>query len=66
MGLFGAKKVSLRKICHTYPALVKLGTVMPYLKKTQKRNKSRDTPIEFCWHSFNGNQQLLLYQEIQL
>ena len=40
MGLFGAahgwgegKKVSLLKICHTYPTMMKLGTVIPYLKK---------------------------------
>ena len=24
------------KICHTYPAHMKLGTVIPYLKKTQQ------------------------------
>ena len=41
MGLFGA-------ICHTYPAVVKLGTVIPYLKKIQKIDKSRDTHLEFC------------------
>ena len=27
---------------------MKLGTVIPYLKKIQKM--SRDTPLEFCWH----------------
>ena len=43
MGLFGAahgwgaKKAPLPKICHTYPAIMKLGTVIPYLKKTQKK-----------------------------
>ena len=44
----GGKKVSLSKICHTYPALMKLGTVIPYLKKIQKRHKSRDIPLHFC------------------
>ena len=31
------KKTSpLSKICHTYPTMVKLGTVIPYVKKIQK------------------------------
>ena len=30
------KKVSLPKICHTYPTLTKLGTAIPYLKKIPK------------------------------
>ena len=29
---------------------VKLGTVIPYLRKIQKLYKSRDTSLEFCWH----------------
>ena len=43
MGLFGAthgwgqaKNAPIPKICHTYPTMMKLGTVIPYLKKTQK------------------------------
>ena len=36
------------KICLTYPTIMKLGTVVPYLKKIQKIYKSRDTPLEFC------------------
>ena len=41
MGLFGAAHgcgwgCSLRKICHTYPIVMKLGTVIPYVKKVQK------------------------------
>ena len=55
MGLFGgcskmagAKKVPLPKICHTYPANMKLGTVIPYLKKTQKTCESRAAPLQFC------------------
>ena len=35
-------------LCHTYPTIMKLGTVITYLKKIQKINKSRDTPLEFC------------------
>ena len=40
IGLFGAahrwgkgKKICLPKICHAYPAMIKLGTVIPYLKE---------------------------------
>ena len=54
------KKVPLPKICHTYPLMIKLGISIPYLKKIQKMYESRDTtPF------FTGNQQILLYQEIQ-
>ena len=46
MGFFGAahgwgwpKKTSLLpKICHTYPTMIKLGTVTPYLRKIEKTN----------------------------
>ena len=56
------------KIFHTYPTVMKLGIVIPYLKKTKTMYESRDTPLEFCWHQcfFTGNQQILLYQEIQI
>ena len=77
MGFFGAahgwgegvaKRPSLPKICHTYPTMMKLGTVIPYPKKIQKMYESRDTPLEFysLQHFFTGNQQILLYQEIQI
>ena len=43
MGFFGAAHgcegaflPPLPKICHAYPTMVKLGTVIPYLKKIQK------------------------------
>ena len=39
--------LSLPKICHTYPTMLKLGTVIPYLKKIQKLCKSRDTRLKF-------------------
>ena len=45
-----AKKAPLPKICHTYPTMMKLGTVIPYLKKIQKIYESCDTPLDFCWH----------------
>ena len=62
------KNASLPKICHTYPTMMKHRTVIPYLKKIQKIYESRDTTPEFCWHQhfFNRNQQILLYQEIQI
>ena len=65
---YGEQKAPLPKICHTYPTIMKLGTVIPYLKKFQKLYESRDTPLEFCWHQhfFTRNQQILLYQEIQI
>ena len=44
----GAKRPPFLKICHTYPTMMKLGTVTPYLKKIQKIYESRDTPLEFC------------------
>ena len=55
MGLFrtahvcgGGKKALLPKIYQTYPTMMKLETVIPYLKKTQKIYESRDIPLEFC------------------
>ena len=53
MVLFGAanrwgfKKAPLSKICHTYPTMIKLGIIIPYLKKIQKIYVSRYTPLEF-------------------
>ena len=35
------------KICHTYPTITKLGTLIPYLKKMQNIYRSRDTPLQF-------------------
>ena len=42
----------LLKICHTYPKMIKLSTVIPYLTKIQNIYKSRDIPIKFCWHQY--------------
>ena len=33
------------KICHTYPTMMKFGTVVPYLRKIQRIYKSRDTSL---------------------
>ena len=64
----GAFWPTLPEICHAYPTMIKLGTVIPYLRKTQNIYKSRDKSLEFCWHQhfFTKNQQILLHQEIQL
>ena len=40
----------ISKTCHIYPTIMRLGTVLPYLKKIQKIHKSCDIPLEFCWH----------------
>ena len=44
----GAKRFLLPKICHKYPTIMKLGTVIPYLKQIQKIYESHDTSPEFC------------------
>ena len=37
------------KICHTYPQLMKLGTVILYLKKIKKKiYELRDANLTFC------------------
>ena len=57
MGLFGAthgrggegqKAPGLHKICHTYPTMMKLSTVIPFLMKVEKICESFGTPLEFC------------------
>ena len=57
MGIFGAAHgwgglkgppPPLRKICHIYPTMMKLGTVILYLKKIQKIYQPRDKPPDFC------------------
>ena len=47
-GWRGSKKGPLPKICHTYPTMMELGTVIAYLKKIQKIYESRGTPLDFC------------------
>ena len=65
---WGTFLTPLPRIRHTNPTMMKLGTVIPYLKKIQKMYKSRDTPLGFCWHQhfFTGIQQILLHQEIHI
>ena len=42
----GGPKSPLPKICDTYSTMMKLGTVIPYLKKIPKVYEPRDTPLE--------------------
>ena len=44
----GGKKVSLPKSYHTYPTMIKIGTVILDLKKIRKIYESHDKVIEFC------------------
>ena len=61
----GGPKRVIPKICHTYPTMKKLGTVILDLKKIQKIFESHCTPTELCWHQhfFTENQQIALYHE---
>ena len=63
----GAERLPLPKICHAYLTMVKLDTVIPYLREIQKICESRDTRLEFCryQHFFAGNQPILRCREIQ-
>ena len=53
---------------HTYPTIMKLGTVMPYLRKIQRMYKSHDTFLDSYRHQhfFTGNQQILPHQEVHI
>ena len=68
LGGGGAKRPHFPKVCHTYPTMMKLGFVIPYLKYIQKKCESRDHIPWFLMASafFTGNQQILLYQEIPI
>ena len=57
MHLFGAahvcgggavKKAPFSKICHTYPAIMKLDTVIPYVKKIQENLNHVTYPFSFA------------------
>ena len=53
----GGKRAPLSKISHTFPTMMKLGTVIPYLKKIQKLYDSHDTPPDFCLHQYFVNRK---------
>ena len=63
MGVFGAaqgwgdKKAPLPKICHTYPRIMKLGTVITCLKKIQKL-------LNHATHSLSSADISIFYPEI--
>ena len=42
------KKTPLLKIFHTCATMMKVGTVIPYLKNIQNIHESRDLLLEFC------------------
>ena len=44
------QEAPIAKICPTCPTIMKLGAVIPYLKKIRKLYESCDTRLEFCWH----------------
>ena len=62
------QKSLLPKICHIYPAMMKLGTITLYLKKVQKLFDHLAYPLSSADINifFTGNQQILLYQEIHI
>ena len=47
-----SQKGSFTKTCHTYPTMIKLGTVIPYLKEAKKRYELRNTPLSSADISF--------------
>ena len=47
-GWGGQKGSLLPKICHTYPTMMELVTVIHYPKKIQKIYELRDKPLKFC------------------
>ena len=71
MGFYGAAQGcggALSKIRHTFPTIMKLGTVKPSLWKIQKMYKSPDTIFDSCRHQhfFNRNQQILPHEEVHI
>ena len=61
----GAQKVPLSLQSVIYPTMMRLRTLIPYLKKIQKTYEPRDTTLEISIF-FTGNQRNLLHQEIQI
>ena len=49
----GGKKTPLPNICHTYPTIIKLGTVKPYLKTIQKDINHVTHPLFFLTSAFS-------------
>ena len=74
MGLFmtahvyECKKDPLSKIYQIYLAMIKLGTIIPYLKKTRKIYESHGTPLSFCGcqHLSTRKTPILPYQKTNI
>ena len=62
LDIFTAAKSPPPKICHTYPTMMKLGTVIPWLKKIQKICESLTQTLRYAdishQHVFTGNQEI--------
>ena len=61
----GRQKVPLSLQSVIYPTMMRLRTLIPYLKKIQKTYEPRDTTLEISIF-FTGNQRNLRHQEIQI
>ena len=62
----GAKS-PLPKICHTYPTMMKLGTVIPYLRRIKKKMNHMTQPLSSSEiNIFSPKIKILFYQEIQM
>ena len=61
-------KTSFPKICFTYPTMMKLSTVIPYLKKIKKTYESRVTHLLTSADNNIFSPEMLynLYQEVQI
>ena len=74
MGLFGVahgwgakRPPSLKSVTHVLQWW-NLAQLYLTLRESKKIYEPRDKPLHFCWHQhfFTENQQILLYQEIQI
>ena len=79
MGLFGAtqmvvealvdvKILLLPQICHTYPTVMKMGTLISYLKRLSNICEYCDALLEFYLHEpfLTRIHRIFLYQEMQI
>ena len=71
MGFYGGaqgwgKSPPLHKICHTYPTMVKLRTVIPYLRKIENIYESRKTLLEFNFLTFLESLKIVLINMVTI
>ena len=62
----GKKPPPLHKICHTYPTMVKLRTVIPYLRKIENIDESRKTLLEFNFLTFLESLKIVLINMVTI